>query len=98
MQTIHDCTLRLSTLKTSPPNVTNTNCIRKIAPMTKRKFLFRPRLSNTIMWLVLALNQFNVIAIINVANNADFKYVTSTLPNRFLTGDINRIAKQINVM
>lgn len=64
---------RLSTLRTSPPNVTKLNCSTKMESMTIKKFLFRPIPSKGFMCSVLALNPLNVIAIINIANNADFR-------------------------
>ena len=98
IQMSQDLGERLSTLRTFPPNVTNMNCIAKIANMTIRKLLFLPNPSNGFKWLVLALKPLNVIAIINVANNADFRYVTPTSPNRFLTGGKKSIERQINAM
>lgn len=90
--------VRLSTLSILPPNVTNTNCITKIENITIKKCLFFIMPLNGLMCSVLALKPLNVIAIINVANNADFRYVVSTSPNNDLIGGINRIPRQIMVI
>ena len=66
--------------------------------MTSRKFLFRPMCSNGLICSVLALKPLKVIAIIKVANSADFKYVTSTSPNRFRTAGTKRIDRQMPVI
>ena len=81
-QVIHACGLKLSTLSTAPPKVTNTNCSTKIDRVTFRKFLLRFKFSNGLIWLVLALNPLNVIAIIKVANTADLRYVLKSEAKR----------------
>ena len=71
---------RGSTLRAFPPSSTKRYCITRIDPMTMRKFLFLPICSNTFMCSVLALKPLKVIAIMKVANTADFTLLQSTSP------------------
>ena len=76
-QTSQVVAVRACTLSTWPPTVTKMNWARKIAPMTIRKLRLRAMFSNTLVCSVRALKPLKVMAIMKVANTAEFSTMLS---------------------